>query len=336
MSFAPVLPWWVMVPLSAVVVLGLGWVLFRAGTDPSGRGEFRGWLCRGGLVLLLLLAAFRPGIPGGTVQGAAADLDVFFVVDTSSSMAAEDFAAGDGEGGSPRLDGVRQDIRAIAEELGGARFALLSFDSVAVVRMPLTGDTSALDTAVSVLGPQVTAYSRGSSVTAAGPALAERLAAAKQGHPGRSRLVFYFGDGEQTSASAPRPLGVDTSLVNGGAVLGYGTPSGGRMKENSGDPRRVSGTFIQDPGSGTDAVSRIDENGLRGLAGQLAVPYVHRAAGDAAAPMLQQASPGSLERTGESLEGRTELYWLPALAAFLLALRETVLVLRQLRELRRA
>ncbi|MET4095195.1 VWA domain-containing protein [Arthrobacter sp. UYCu712] len=286
MSFAPVLPWWVMVPLTAAVVLGLGGVLFRAWTDRAGPGPVRGWLCRGGLVLLLLLAAFRPGIPGGTVQGAASELDVFFVVDTSSSMAAEDFAFRDSEGGSPRLDCVRQDIRAIAEELGGARFALLTFDSLAVVRMPLTGDTSALGTAVSVLGPQVTAYSRGSSVTAAGPALAERLTAAKQGHPERPRLVFYLGDGEQTSATAPPPLGVEASLVSGGAVLGYGTAAGGRMKENSGDPRRTSGTFIQDPGSGTDAVSRIDEIGLRGLAGQLSVPYVHRAAGDATAPML--------------------------------------------------
>ena len=50
--------------------------------------------------------------------------------------------------------------------------------------------------------------------------------------------------------------------------------------------------------------------------------------------MLQQATPGTLVRTGVALDGRTEVYWVPAFAAFLLALRETLLVSGQLRELR--
>jgi Ca-activated chloride channel family protein len=243
-------------------------------------------------------------------------------------------AAGAPTAGAPRLDGVREDIRAIARELGGARYSLISFDSSAAVRMPLSTDTSALETAVAVLGPEVTDYSQGSSVTAAGAVLAERLAAARDSHPERPRLVFYFGDGEQTSAAQPQALGIDGSLVSGGAVLGYGTRDGGRMKENSGDPTRPAATYIQDPATGAAALSRLDEDRLRDLARQLAVPYLHRAAGDTAAAMLQQATPGSLERTGVALDGRTELYWAPAFAAFLLALRETLLVSGQLRELR--
>jgi Ca-activated chloride channel family protein len=360
MTFNPVLPWWLMAALAAVLALGVGMALVRArpartrpGRAGSDKAEFHGLLFRGGLVLLLLLAAARPGIPGGTIPAAASELDVFFVVDTSSSIVAEDYSAagkqgaGKQDGGKPgagkqgagehsRLDGVRQDIRTIAEELAGARYSLITFDSGSVVRMPLTADTSALDTVVSVLGPQITSYSQGSSVTAAGPVLAERLAAARDGHPERPRLVFYFGDGEQTSATAPRALGVDSSLVSGGAVLGYGTAEGGKMKINSGDPARPAADYIAEPGGGGGeaAVSRIDEQKLQEIARGLAVPYVHRAAGDAAAPMLQKAWPGTLERTGDSLEGRTELYWLPALAAFLLALRETLLVFRQLQELR--
>jgi len=354
MTLNPILSWWVMGPLAAAIVLGLGWVLFRSRQQhaPAGDAGFRGWLFRGGLVLLLLLAACRPGLPGGTVQAAATDLNVFFVVDTSSSIAAEDHTPAGGEAakgqaaggqaakgqaaGVPRLDGVREDIRAIARELGGARYSLISFDSSAAVRMPLTADTSALETAVAVLGPEVTDYSQGSSITAARAVLAGRLATARDSHPERPRLVFYFGDGEQTSAAAPQALGTDGSLVNGGAVLGYGTRDGGRMKENSGDPTRPAETYIQDPATGADAYSRINEDRLREVAGQLAVPYVHRAAGDAPAPMLQQATPGTLVRTGVALDGRTELYWVPAFAAFLLALRETLLVSGQLRELRPA
>ena len=42
-------------------------------------------------MLLLLAAALRPGVPGGSAQAAAADVNVFFVVDTSSSIVAEDY-----------------------------------------------------------------------------------------------------------------------------------------------------------------------------------------------------------------------------------------------------
>ncbi|GAA1791884.1 VWA domain-containing protein [Pseudarthrobacter sulfonivorans] len=339
MNLQPVLPWWLMATVIAVAGLFLAWRLVLASREPGARGrghgsQLREWLFRGALVLLLLAAALRPGVPGGSVQAAAADVNVFFVVDTSSSIVAEDY--GDR---SPRLDGVRRDIMAIAGELAGARFSLLTFDSNAVVRMPLTTDTSALDTAVAVLQPQVTAFSKGSSITSARKLLTERLRSARDSHPERPRLVYYLGDGEQTSAAAPEAIRVDGGLVNGGAVLGYGTPEGGRMKENAG-PRSGSdggAGYIQDrtTGTGRDALSVIDEGKLQWIAGQLGVPYIHRSAGDAVAPMMQAADPGKLERAPEGAgpDGRSELYWIFALGAFLLGLREAFLLLRQWRRL---
>jgi len=339
MTLQPILPWWLLAPILAVAVIFLGWRVVRSARNASS-GHLRGWLFRCVLVLLLVAAALRPGLAGGSAQGASADLNVFFVVDTTSSIVAEDYG-----NGSPRLDGVRQDIRAIAQELPGARFAVLTFDSNAVVRMPLTTDTTALDTMVSVLEPQVTAYSKGSSVTIAGKLLAERLAAARTSHPERPRLVYYLGDGEQTSGKAPEGLKIDVALIDGGAVLGYGTPGGGRMKESTGRGPGLdsgqdagNGSYIQDrtSGGGRDAVSIIDEGRLRGIAAGLGIPYVHRSAGDPVAPMMQQASPGELQRTQDdpSLGGRTELYWIFAAAAFLLGLRETYLLVSHWRQLR--
>ena len=335
MTLHPVLPGWVMLLLIAAVVLFLGWQLISVRRrDPRrGPGPVRDWVLRGVLVLLVAGAALRPGIPGGSAEAATADINVFFVVDTTSSIAAEDY--GDS---LPRLEGVRADITAIAEGLAGARFSLITFDTNTAVRMPLTTDTSALDTLVTVLEPQVAAYSKGSSVTIAAKVLDERLRAARDSHPERPRIVFYLGDGEQTSGKAPAPMRLDTGLVSGGAVLGYGTAQGGRMKENTGPGPDDDAGYIPDRsgGTGRDALSLLDEGQLRQIAADLGVPYVHRSAGDAAAPMLQDASPGALHR-GEgdnSLEGRMELYWVLAAGAFLLALRESVLMLRQLRELR--
>lgn len=280
---------------------------------------------------LLLAALLRPGLPGGTAEPATSDLNVFFVVDTTTSMVAEDYG-----NRAPRLDGVRQDVMAVAEELPGARFSVITFDTEGHVRMPLTTDTLALDTIMSVLEPQVTFYSKGSSVTAAREVLSDRLAQARDAHPERPRVVFYLGDGEQTSAQEPGPLHLDSGLVSGGAVLGYGTQAGGRMKENNGtesDGGTADAAYVQD--GGADARSRIDEDRLRGIASQLGVPYVHRAAGDPPEPMLQEARPGVLERTRDtmSLPGRLELYWIFAAAAFILGLVEARTLIRRFREL---
>jgi len=327
--------------LTAVV---LGAVLWRMQRN---RLRSRASLRRGVLVLLVLVAVLRPHLPGGSAQAASADLNVFFVVDTTTSMVAEDYA-----NGSPRLEGVRKDIMAIAEQLPGARFSVITFDTAAHVRMPLSTDTLALETTTDVLEPQVTAYAKGSSITVARQVLSERLAAARDSHPGRPRLVFYLGDGEQTSGKEPEAMTVDGGLVAGGAVLGYGTAAGGRMKENTGLEEAQTGdagtgvagtagnrggSYVQDnrPGSAGDALSMIDEGRLRTIAGQLGVPYVHRADGATVADMMQQAHPGRVERAdGDgAVAAGTELYWIFAGGAFLLALPEAVALVRQLRSL---
>lgn len=362
MTLQPILPWWVLLPVIVAALAFLGWRLqhgagtaARTGGARNAGTTVRNLVSRSALVLLLLGAALRPGLPGGTAQAATADLNVFFVVDTTTSMVAEDY--GDAE---PRLGGVRQDIAAIAEGLPGARFSVITFDTTAHVRMPLTTDTLALETITSVLEPQVTAYAKGSSITAAREVLAERLAAARESHPERPRLVYYLGDGEHTSAKEPEAMEFEDGLVAGGAVLGYGTAGGGRMRENTGreatgreEARGSAGgedaPYVQDTTGGADggalagdALSRIDEARLRQIAGQLGVPYVHRSSGDPVAPMMQDSRPAVLESDGPlersasdgSLAGRTELYWILAAGAFVLGLGEAVGIIRQLRELR--
>jgi hypothetical protein len=234
---------------------------------------------------------------------------------------------------------------AIAEQLPGARFSVITFDTTAHVRMPLSTDTLALETMTDVMEPQVTAYARGSSITAARQVLSERLAAARDSRPDRPRLVYYLGDGEQTSGKEPEAMKVDGGLVAGGAVLGYGTSGGGRMKANTGQASDGGGSsapanYVQDtrPGSSGDALSVIDEGRLRTVASQLGVPYLHRSAGDPVAAMMERAHPGRAERTDQdgSLGAASELYWAFSIGAFLLALPEAVGIIRQLQGLRPA
>ena len=332
MTFAPVLPWPLLVLALAVVVIltALPWEPWKLWTPgPPARNQprpnLRPAVLRCAAVVLLLLAMLRPGWPGGQANTAAAEMDVFFVVDTSTSMAAEDY-----NGSATRLTGAQSDVMEIAKELAGAKFSLITFDNKATVRMPLTRDTTALQTAMTTLQPQISRYAKGSSVTGAAQLLEDRLAAAKEQHPGRPALVFYAGDGENTSAERPKPMNADN--VAGGAVLGYGTSQGGRMKES---PEPDAG-YLKDRSHDTaqDAVSRIDEEQLRAIAGQLNVPYVHRTGTEPPTAMFSKAKPGALTLSDADTPGRIELYWLLALAAFLLALHEPLRHLAALLNLR--
>lgn len=285
------------------------------------------WVMR----LVMLLACFvmllRPGIPGGATQTLATDTDIVLVVDTTASIVAEDW-----DGDKPRLDGVRADIQAIVEAYPGARFALITFDAAADLRVPLTTDTTALISSLDVLRPEVTSQSRGSSVGIAARMLGDTLSNAAESSPDRSRMVFYFGDGEQTDGSTPESFADSAKLTDAGGVFGYGTQEGGPMKLTTGSVDGADGGYggyIQYQGA--NAMSVIDETNLQAIAEQLGVEYQHRTAD--AEPTLPKApsTTTALSKSGE-IGNVTELYWIAALVmAALLAVelaRATMLVAR--------
>ncbi|WP_052663644.1 VWA domain-containing protein [Psychromicrobium lacuslunae] len=325
MSFSPVIFWWLLIPLGVAAVLVCLWFGFR-GT------ERLAWIRRAALALLLTLTMLRPGVGGADLSAASAQLDVFFVTDTTSSVMAEDYGSG-----KPRLDGMKADLLAIADKLPGAHLSLIGFDQQAVVRLPLTSDQNAFENAVEVLGPEITLYSRGSSVTVAAEILRSRLQAAQKAHPERARVVFYLGDGEQTANTPAQPFDIPAGLISGGAVLGYGTAEGGRMKRNSGFGAAPGPGYIQDnsPGGQGDAISKIDEKQLGQIAGQLSVKYLHRQAGDGIDNAVAGVTGAAMKIEGNSSSrAQYELYWIFGLGVLGLAGWELFDTLRQWRQIR--
>lgn len=312
MILQPVLNPLLLVLLFAPVIALVVWVIARpaaAGARGASPGRVRGhrtlWSLRLVMVLACLAMLLRPGIPGGATQTLATDTDIVLVVDTTASIVAEDW-----NGDRPRLDGVRADVQALIAEYPGARFALVTFDAAAELRMPLTTDTTALVGSLGVLRPEVTSQSRGSSIGIAAPLVAETLTDAAEASPDRSRMVFYFGDGEQTVASAPEPFSASAKYTDGGAVFGYGTAEGGPMRITSGGIGDDDAEYIEYEGA--DALSTIDETNLATVADQLGVEYEHRTAD--AAPVLPEA-PSTTVSYAESGEvgNVVELYWIAAL-----------------------
>ena len=340
MTINPVLPIWAVAVLGTVLAAFAVWQ-FLAGVRRPGAWH---WIARLAMVVVLVIIALRPTIPGNhRPPSAMGDLDVYFVVDTTSSMAAEDWpdetASGTDENGAPkpptRLDGAKADITGIADRLAGARYALVTFDAVAVQRMPLTTDATALRSAAEAMTQEITTYSRGSSIDAPVEFMTTLLTQAEEQEPGRNRIMFYLGDGEQTSGAAPGSFESIAPLIGGGGVLGYGTEAGGTMREFSGY-QDGSVRYIQDYSTGEPAVSRLDPGALETIASQLGVESEIRTPGASLDDALEGLAVGGVTVEDEVDIRRTdELYWVFALGFGVLLLTELPGLVGALGELRR-
>lgn len=319
-------------PLFSAVLLIVLFLAILGGTVAlavlaSSRGIRARWILRSALVLVLFAMLMRPTLPGGgSPETIGGDVDVYFVIDTTSSMAAEDW--GDGE---PRLTGVRDDVVDITEELAGARFSVVTFDAATVQRVPLTTDGGAVEQTVSAMTQEITRYSSGSSISAPVETLDELFA---ERTDERRTIVYYIGDGEQTVSEPPESFADLASYIDGGAVLGYGTSDGGKMREYSGFESTAEPDYIMDPETDEPALSRIDEEALGVIADQLGVTYIHR---DAASPVSEATRGIHVTPEAEpdvNPEPRPELYWILAIPFGVLLAFEGTLLVRDLRRTR--
>lgn len=320
--FNPLLPWAVLIPVTVLVVAGC---LTLAVLTAERRIH---WLVRAAAVVVLALAFTRPGTPVTAVaerNGAA--LDVFVVVDVTASMAAEDW-----DGDAPRLQGVSEDVTRLVEQAPDARFSLITFAASSQTVLPLTTDDSAMRSALDVLSPEVTLYSSGSSVTSARDHLIERLEKSQEARPDSARLVFYVGDGEQTSGAEPESMAEVGKLIDGGAVWGYGTDGGGRMQETYGYWSDQEAEYIQDPETRSDAISTIDEGNLQRIADDMGVDYVHRTAGapaDYDFPDVERI----VQEKDETTQAVSEFTWVLFIPVVVWLAVEGVLAARRIRGL---
>ena len=323
MTWNPIFPLILVVLVTLALVGGAVFGLLRA----RGRGRLSYGLLAV-VAVLLGIACLRPGVGTQSAQTTQSDVDVVFVVDTTASMVAEDW------NGGPRIDGVKEDIMALAQTHAGARFALITFDASAVQRLPFTNDATALQSAVTTLRPEITLYSNGSSIAIANDLVDRVLERSATEQPEHARLVYYFGDGEQTSSKAPESFSASADRLAGGAVLGYGTTAGGPMKETLGMYSTASPQYLTTR-DGAQAISKLDEQNLQSIASQLGVAYELRAPGTPVA--AAEVDPAKLDTgRGNDVETAFDLYWIFAIAAFLLLLPEVWLGIRSIRELQRA
>lgn len=295
------------------------------------------WVRRLFGIILVFVMCLRPGI-GETTNATVYtnQYDVYFVVDTTASMVAEDW-----DNGATRLSGVKEDISRLVDDYTGAKFSLITYDSQAVIRTPLTKDATALMTSVHIMSPEITRNSHGSNPWEANEPQADAknglltnvLSADYKTQPDRARLVFVFTDGERTSSqqsnSTFKPV---APYINGGYVYGYGTSTGGKMKVQNGYFITSSkDEYIMDKSQNPPkpALSKIDEKNLKLMAAQLGVSYEHRNGSKVvAAPAIKPTTTN--EKTQSQLKVFADYSWVIGLILFMLLLFEfaNILVVR--------
>ena len=320
--FNPLLPWPVLLAIALILIAGC------AALTVVTAGRRVQWALRAGAVLVLALAFSRPGVPVTAVtERSEAALDVFVVVDVTASMVAEDW-----DGDAPRLDGVEEDVTALMEQAPEARYSLITFAATSQTVVPLTTDDAAMRSALDVLRPEVTLYSSGSSITAARDHLVTRLQQAEEDRPDSARIVFYLGDGEQTSGDDPAPMDGVSDLIDGGAVWGYGTSGGGRMLETRGYWNDEEVGYITDPSTDAPAVSTIDEGNLQDIADDIGVAYEHRTAGGSVSYEFPDVD-RIVQEKEETTKAVSEFTWILFIPLVAWLAAEAVFVARRIRGL---
>ena len=274
-------------PVFHVVVLGiiavLGALFVFLSAKRATRRHVMDVLRRFLIVVAVIIMGAGPSIHG-EAQEVTSTLEVYFVIDRTGSMAAEDW-----DGNKPRIDGVRNDVAIMMNILTGSRFSIMSWDSKVHTDLPLTSDASAVISYMDSFDRELSSSSQGSSLNRPAQDLAKLLKKNKERHPQNVRALFVFSDGETSNqnhwTSAPSGEASDWDAVkeyiDGGLVLGYGTEKGGPMKVlRLGDSGSQSGgepEYIRDSSQPGDpiAISKIDEAALADVASRVGIDYVH-------------------------------------------------------------
>lgn len=325
MSLQPLWSPWLIaafaIPLGALAI----WELTRSGSNRIG------WIRRLALIALMALIGLGPSIEERVPDALLSNAEVYFVVDRTGSMAAQDY----GPDNEPRLVGVSADIQRLTRSIPAAQYSILAFDSQASSQLPLTSDARAVRAWASTIRQEVTNYSAGSAIDRPLDMLEKTLTAAQERNPQNVRLVFLFSDGENTRGSGSNPDAIRSfaplvDLVDGGAVLGYGTTEGGQMLRYTGVGEPEEGDWIIDASTQQPAVSRLDEQQLRTVAADLNIPYLHRFDASSLASVVNNVA---IEDA--SHDGRRDavvyrgIFWILALGAGVLLAWEGWDLLRQ-------
>jgi Ca-activated chloride channel family protein len=318
MSFRPIIPVGILLLVIAALFGITSYLIIR---NKLNTGEKIASLSRMSVIYaLILVIGLRPVILETRYEFATKNLDVLFIVDNTISMWAQDY-----NGKKERMTGVTRDVNYIIDELAGSNFGLVTFDDTAHVLAPFTQDLQYIRDLLDTFESPDSYYAKGSDLSIAYQDI-ESLLLSSNRKENRKTIVFFISDGEITNGKELKDYSELAQYVDAGAVLGYGSQSGGKMKKSYG-----SG-YIYDYNTHKDAVSKIDEANLKKIAEGLGVEYMNMNSGNSAlmgsVELIKESSKTIIE-SGDGAEVKKDIYYFLAYPLMLMVLIEIILIARR-------
>ena len=260
MKLQPIFPLGAMIAAFAAL---FGLTAFFIINNKSDKMDRFGTLLRLSVIYLLtFIVGIRPCIVETQYEFATKNLDVLFVIDTTISMWAEDY-----KGSRPRMSGVQSDVNYIISELAGSNFGLVTFDDTANVLAPFTQDMQYIKDLMDLFDAPDSYSAKGSDLSIPYQNI-ESLLLSSQKKENRKTIVFFISDGEITNHKELTDYSDLAQYIDTGAVMGYGTENGARMKDGNRN-------YVHDYSTYKDAISCIDEENLKTIAEALGVDYLN-------------------------------------------------------------
>lgn len=222
MMFKPMLPVAILIAASAFAVVATVFVAV------SKRYRNKNNFIRLGIIALTIMSLFRPMIPfNGKASVASSNTVIYFVVDSTGSMATED------ESGKARIVAARSDMSKIIDGFVAPKVGVFVQDVITYQSLPITSDVGAAKQLVSTILVKDVASSEGTDINKLLKSASEHSKRYKKRNPDAAIAVFILSDGEDGEKDE---LDADDGLqksdfehVSYGAVIGYGSREGGKV-----------------------------------------------------------------------------------------------------------
>lgn len=257
------------------------------------------------IISLLFVINLRIMIMSPDVQIEANNLDVLFVIDNTISMVAEDQ-----KGNANRLEAVKKDAEYIINELNGAKFSVVTFNNTSNIVIPYITDSNLAMEAIDTIKVMDKLYAEGSSLNVALEDTVSLLETSKKKED-RKTIIFFISDGEITNEDTLKSFSDTKKYIDNGAVLGYGTTSGGEMQVE--DILDEKMTYIEDRSvyPYVRALSKIDEGNLKEIAEDMGVDYIYMEEEKNINSKLKEIRQELLKTAGDEVkEAATDIYYI--------------------------
>lgn len=257
MIISPIIPIWIMSIICIVLII------------ITIKKDIKSCIRRLIIIVLLFVINLRIMLPTENAKVLTSNLDIFFVIDNTLSMLAEDY-----KGKDNRLEAVKSDCEYIVNELSGASYSILTVSDESAILTPLTKDSDMTIAAINTLNITDAAYAMGSSMSAVIDDLVDSLKRQEKNED-RVAIVFFISDGEITNDEKLKSFSGAKKYISNGAVLGYGTKEGGNMKVDYYGEKKYLEDTTSDKYPYPKALSKIDEGNLKKVADDMGIDYIH-------------------------------------------------------------